>query len=123
MHTAIIILSVLLLVSLGALVAVYEGRHHEDRSHYRIIEDNGVYKVQVHEMILDHNGKAHPVWEFAAHAKGFPGRHFVDEYPTYTDAKAAVKRLSDEYRAYAKESFRDYLERKREDYHVVKYFE
>ena len=123
MWTFLITLIILFIFSLGIIVAIYTEKHHEDVCQFRIVEYNDRYYIQRHQMILGHDGISHSVWEYeeAQNEKAAAFKRY--EYDTYIDALEKVRELKAKTKKYQKESFKDYINRKRDNFTIIKYFE
>ena len=113
---------VLLLLAISVVVMQYEDKHHEDVCEFRIVEKDGYFYIQQHIMFIGEDGISHSVWEYVC--DGMPLRaNQILKYEYYYDALSKIKELRAEYKQTRKESFKDYLNKKRDDYTIVKYFE
>lgn len=113
---------VFLLLAISIVVMQREDKHHEDVCEFRIVEKNYHYYIQQHFMIVGDDGISHSVWEYVC--ESMPLRsHKILEFDYYYDALSKVKELRIENAKYRKESFKEYLDKKRDDYTIIKYFE
>lgn len=123
MKTTLIIIAVLLVIALGVIVAIYHDKHLEDVCQFRIIEHHDLFYIQKHVIQICDDGMCHSVWEYEG-TQETPTSPFVKyEFEFYIDALEKVKELKANDIKQQKESFKDYLNNKRDDFIIVKYFD
>lgn len=112
---------IFLLLAVSVIVMMVEDKYHEDECEFRIVEKHGYYYIQQHFMITGDDGLSHSVWEYVCDSAPLSA-HIVLEFDYYYDALSKVKELKRECEESRKESFKDYLNKKRDDYTIIKYF-
>lgn len=123
MWVTLTIVTILLVVALGVIVAIYHDKHHEDVCQFRIIEHNDLFYIQRHTMRVCDDGISHSVWEYEGTRSDILSPFKKYEFEHYVDALDKVKELKEIELKYRKESFKDYINRKRDDFTIIKYFE
>ncbi len=118
-----IIITIFLIVALGVIVAIYHDKHHEDMCQFRIIEKDELFYIQRHIMQICDDGMSHSVWEYEGIKNPLSHSFKKYEFEHYIDALDKVNELKAEYNKFQKESFKDYLNKKRDDFTIIKYFE
>lgn len=123
MWVTLTIVTTLLIIALGVIVAIYHDKHHEDVCQFRIVEHNEHFYIQRHTMQVCDDGISHSVWEYEGSRADVLSPFKKYEYVNYIDALDKVRELREIELKYRKESFKDYLNRKRDDFTIIKYFE
>lgn len=118
-----IIITMFLIIALGVIVAIYHDKYHEDICQFRIIEKDELFYIQRHVMQICDDGMSHSVWEYEGTQKPLSNVFVKYEFEHYIDALDKVIELKAEYNKLQKESFKDYLNKKRDDFTIIKYFE
>lgn len=118
---AFIIIACIVVICGFTVAMLYMQRHHEDVSHFRIVEKNNMYYVQRHEFVTTHDGRSHSVWNYVCGEDLIHPEPISFEY--YQAAQQCVQKLQDEWLKNAKESFKDYLKYKRDDFEIIYYFD
>ena len=113
----------LFVITLGVIVAIYNEKHREEVCQFRIIEKNELFYIQRHIMQICDDGMSHSVWEYEGMQKPLSNVFVKYEFEHYIDALDKVVKLKAEYNKLQKESFKDYLNKKRDDFTIIKYFE
>ena len=118
-----IIITMFLIIALGVIVAIYHDKQHEDIGQFRILEKDELFYIQRHVMQICDDGMSHSVWEYEGTQKPLSNIFIKYEFEHYIDALDKVIELKAEYNKLQKESFKDYLNKKRDDFTIIKYFE
>ena len=113
----------LFVITLGVIVAIYYEKHREEVCQFRIIEKDELFYIQRHIMQICDDGMSHSVWEYEGIQKPSSNVFVKYEFEHYIDALDKVIELKAEYNKLQKESFKDYLNKKRDDFTIIKYFE
>lgn len=113
----------LIVITLGVIVAIYHEKHREEVCQFRIIEKEELFYIQRHVMQICDDGMSHSVWEYEGKHKDLTAPFERYEFECYVDALDKTKELKAEYNKIQKESFKDYLNKKRDDFTIIKYFE
>lgn len=113
---------ILLLLAISVVVMQYEDKHHEDICEFRIVEKDYHYYIQRHIMFVGEDGISHSVWEYVCDSYPLRANQIL-KFDSYYDAFTQLNEIRSEYLKVRKESFKDYLNKKRDDYTIIKYFE
>lgn len=113
----------LFVITLGVIVAIYHEKHREEVCQFRIIEKDELFYIQRHIMQICDDGMSHSVWEYEGMHKNQNSTFEKYEFKYYVDALDKINELKAEYRKLQKESFKDYINKKRDDFTIIKYFE
>ena len=113
----------LFVITLGVIVAIYHEKHREEVCQFRIIEKEELFYIQRHVMQICDDGMSRSVWEYEGTHKNPNSTFEKYEFECYVDALDKINELKAEYRKLQKESFKDYLNKKRDDFTIIKYYE
>lgn len=116
-----IIISCIVVICGFTIAMLYMQKHHEDVAQFRVVEKDKLYYVQRHEFITTHDGFSHSVWNYVCNRDLIHPEPLAFEH--YKEAQECVEQLRDEWLKASKESFRDYLKRKRDDFDIIYYFD
>ena len=122
MWIALTVITAIMLISLGFVVAMYEERHHEDECHFRVVEKNEKFYIQRHVLNIGEDGIRHSSWEYEYYFDE-NGNNVIYEYEYCSDAIETARYLKTESMKSAKESFKEYIRGNRDDFTIIKYFE
>ena len=122
MWVTFIIFITLFVITLGVIVAIYHDKYHEEVCQFRIIEKDELFYIQRHVMQICDDGMNHFVWEYEGIHKNQNSTFERYEFECYVDALDKINELKAEYKKLQKESLKDYLNKKRDDFTIIKYF-
>lgn len=121
MWIILVTICALLIISLGVFVALYVEKKHDENSLLRVVEQNGIYYIQKHEMQCDDYGKYHSVWNYEGTLDESGYQRY--SFPSYNEARDFAEKLMGMYHHDRTQSMREYFEGKRDDFQIIKYFE
>lgn len=121
----LIIIITAAIVLLGFSVALLSmEKYNEETKHFRIVEKDGYYYIQRHDLIITEDGFTHSVWSYVL------SREIDDlltpkvvKFDNIQSAMREIEQLKKLWMVYHKESFKDYLKGKSDTFEIVTYSE